>query len=72
MSEVIYRIIPVSILSFIPPSIVYFTMGDGWLRLVVLVLVSMIGTGLFIYVTALEQSERQMVHATFHKVLKLK
>lgn len=70
--EVVFRILPVSILSFIPPSIVFFTMEPSWLRLVLLILVSIISTGLFIYAIALEQSERQMVHTAFCKVLKLK
>lgn len=70
--EVIFRLLPVSILSFFPPGIVYFTMEEGWVRLIVLNLVSMMGTSLFIYLTALEKSERQMLHAAIQKVFKLK
>ena len=72
LREVIFRLFPTSILSFILPGVVYFTMTEGWVRLVVLTFVSMIGTCLFIYMTALEQSERQMVHNAIQKVFKLK
>lgn len=71
-SEVVYRLLPVSILSFIPPGIVYFTTEEGYVRLFVLTLISIIGTCFFIYVTALEQSEIRMVHDAIQKFFKLK
>lgn len=72
LREVILRLLPVSILAFILPGFVYYMMEDGWIRFIVLLLTSMIGTGILVYVTALEDSERQTVITAIRKVFVLK
>ncbi|MBQ8239711.1 MAG: lipopolysaccharide biosynthesis protein [Bacteroides sp.] len=59
--EVFSRIIPVSILSFSIPSVIFLNMEAGFIRVVVLSLVSAIMTLLCIYALGLENTERAVV-----------
>lgn len=72
IKEVFIRIIPVSILSLFLPGLVYLLMDEGFVRVCVLTLVSLMSTTLCIYVCGLETSERALVYNTIRRIIKIK
>lgn len=69
--KVFLRIIPVSILSFIFPSIIYFNMETGLMRIICLSFISVLITLFFIYAIGLEKSERILIANKLKQLLKL-
>lgn len=67
--EVFLKIIPVSILSFILPSIPHLYMGEGIVRSLIVILTSLLSTILIIYSIGLTNGERNMVNAKLGAIL---
>lgn len=59
--NVLYRVFPVMIISFIPPMIIHFSMQEVWLRLILLCLVSTIVTSIVEYRLGLTKNERKFL-----------
>lgn len=61
IKDVIYRIIVVSILSFTIPVFLYIQIEEGWCRLIILGIFSVIVTVVSIYVIGLTSNEAQLI-----------
>lgn len=59
--EVFFRILPVSLVSFILPGIVYYIMEECLIRLLIVSIISILSTFGCIYCMGLEPSEKQIV-----------
>ena len=59
--EVLYRVLPVMIICFIIPMIIRFSMQEGWMRLILLCLVSTIVTAVVEYSIGLTKNERKFI-----------
>ena len=59
--EVLYRVLPVMIISFIIPMMIRFSMQEGWMRLILLCLVSAIVTAVVEYSIGLTKNERKFI-----------
>ena len=59
--EVLFRVFPVMMNSFIPPMIIRFSMQEGWMRLIWLCLVSTIVTAVVEYSIGLTKNERKFI-----------
>lgn len=68
--EVFLRIIPVSILSFIIPSIIFFSLESGLIRIIFLSFISALVTLFSIYVLGLEKTERILVTNKIKQAIK--
>ena len=55
------RIIPVTVLSFILPALVYFNMEESLLRTILVIAVSCISTMFLVYSIGMTESERKKV-----------
>ena len=60
-AKMIFTLVKVSVLCFILPGIVYFTMNEGWLRLTCLTLISCICTAIIIYCLGLTSGEKLFI-----------
>lgn len=59
--EVLYRVLPVMIISFIIPMMIRYSMQEGWMRLILLCLVSTIVTAVVEYSIGLTKNERKFI-----------
>lgn len=59
--EVLFRVFPVMMISFIPPMIIRFSMQEGWMRLILLCLVGTIVTSIVEYRLGLTKNERKFL-----------
>lgn len=59
--EVLYRVLPVMIICFIIPMIIRYSMQEGWMRLILLCLVSTIVTAVVEYSIGLTKNERKFI-----------
>lgn len=59
--EVLYRVLPVMIICFIIPMMIRFSMQEGWMRLILLCLVSTIVTAVVEYSIGLTKNERKFI-----------
>lgn len=59
--EVLFRFFPVMMISFIPPTIIRFSMQEGLMRLILLCLVSAIVTAIIEYWIGLTKNERKFI-----------
>ena len=59
--EVLYRVLPVMIICFIIPMMIRYSMQEGWMRLILLCLVSTIVTAVVEYSIGLTKNERKFI-----------
>ena len=59
--EVLFRVFPVMMISFVPPMIIRFSMQEGWMRLILLCLVGTIVTSIVEYRLGLTKNERKFL-----------
>ena len=59
--EVLYRVLPVMIICFIISMMIRFSMQEGWMRLILLCLVSTIVTAVVEYSIGLTKNERKFI-----------
>ena len=59
--EVLYRVLPVMIICFIIPMMIRYSMQEGWMRLILLSLVSTIVTAVVEYSIGLTKNERKFI-----------
>ena len=59
--EVLYRVLPVMIICFIISMLLGFSMQEGWMRLILLCLVSTIVTAVVEYSIGLTKNERKVI-----------
>lgn len=59
--EVLYRVLPVMIICFIIPMMIRYSMHEGWMRLILLCLVSTIVTAVVEYSIGLTKNERKFI-----------
>ena len=59
--DVLYRVLPVMVISLIPSIIIRFSMQEGWMRLILLCLVSTIVTAIIEYWIGLTKNERKFI-----------
>ena len=61
VKEVLYKIVPVIIIAFAIPCVFLFTMPEGWLRLIIVCVVSIAVTAITEYRLGLSEQERNFV-----------
>ena len=59
--EVLYRVLPVMIICFLIPMMIRYSMQEGWMRLILLCLVSTIVTAVVEYSIGLTKNERKFI-----------
>ena len=67
--EVFLKIIPVSILSFVLPSIPFYYMNEGVTRCLIVCFASLVSTSMIIYAIGLTYGERNMVNVKLTSIL---
>lgn len=72
ISDVILKVVIVSIISFILPLSLVYYLEEGFLRLCVICIVSFFSTVSVIYVLGLEGTERMMISNKFTTIIKLR
>lgn len=60
LKKVYLNVLFVTVISSLPPALCFFLMPSGWLRLIVLCCVSVISSGLSIYIIGCSKSERNL------------
>lgn len=59
VQQVIYKIVLVTILSFIIPAFIFYSLDEGFIRLIILTLISTLLTSILIYFWGLSASEKE-------------
>lgn len=70
VTKVLYRVIPVLLLSFIFPTLFIFLMEDGLLRLFVVCIVSVISTAAIEYTIGLSSNEKNFVKSRANDLIR--
>ena len=70
VQEVLYRVIPVVVISFTIPAMLCFTMNAGWLRFIAVCLLSFVVTSLTVYNVGLSVQERLIVSNKIRNLIK--
>lgn len=69
VSKVLYKIIPITVLAFLIPSILLLIMNAGWIRLFCVVLLSMLSTASLIILLGLTKNEQTFLTGKIHEIL---
>ena len=68
INKVYINVITVTILSFIPPFIIYYYVTDGIYRFITVFITSVISSVIFIYLVGCNKQERQLITQNIKKI----